>query len=181
MRAPALESERLLYRPVSLTHLSQDYVDWLNDIEVYRYLETGGNYTWAMLESFLQSVERSEMLFWAIHLKSNDQHIGNIKIDPVNTKHGLGEYGILMGRKSEWGKGYAKEASLRIIDFCFRELGLRKITLGVVKDNVAAVELYRKMGFETEGVYRHHAMYDGRYCDVLRMAVFNPAFSYDSK
>ena len=39
-----------------------------------------------------------------IHLKENCKHIGNIKIDPINKKHGTGEYGIMMGDKDEWGK-----------------------------------------------------------------------------
>lgn len=179
MKAPVLETERLRFKPLSLAHLSQDYAGWLNDPEVNRYLESGGNYTLEKLRDFLQTVENSEILFWAIHLKSNDLHIGNIKIDPIHEKYGLGEYGILMGRKTEWRKGYAREASLGIIDFCFKKIGLRKITLGVVKDNVAAVELYKKMGFETEGLYKNHGKYEGKYCDVVRMALFNPAFSYD--
>lgn len=178
MIAPYLESERLSYRPVSMSHLSQDYVNWLNDPEVYRYLETGGNYTIEMLNAFLEEVEKKEILFWGIHLKSNGIHIGNIKIDPINERHGIGEYGILMGRTGEWGKGYAKEASQAIIDFCFNSIKLRKMTLGVVINNVAAVNLYKKLGFRIEGHYKKHGFYEGKYCDVLRMALFNPLFSY---
>jgi len=179
MKTPNLESERLNFRPVSLEHLAQEYVNWLNDWEVYKFLQTGGNYTLEMLKSFLTQCEVDEKYFWAIHLKSNDQHIGNIKIDPINFKHGLGEYGIMMGKRSEWGKGYAREASQLIIDYCFNELNLRKITLGVVLDNVSAVQLYNKLGFEIEGVYKKHAIYDGRYRDILRMALFNSKFIYE--
>lgn len=179
MNAPALEAERLYLKPLSLEHLSEEYVGWMNDPEVNRYLESGGDYTLEKLRDFLQGVESRPILFWAIHLRSNDLHIGNIKIDPLNERHGLGEYGILMGRKSAWGKGYAREASQKVIGFCFEDLGLRKITLSVVKDNIAAVELYKRTGFVTEGVYKHHGRYEGKYCDVLRMALFNPAFSYD--
>lgn len=81
-----------------------------------------------------------------------------------------------MGRKSEWGKGYAKEATIKIIDYCFQTLKVRKLTLGVVSENLAAVNLYKKLGFETEGVYKMHGIYQGKYCDVIRMALFNPSF-----
>lgn len=176
--SPLLESERLSYQPLSLKHLHVNYVQWLNDIDVYRYLETGGDYTLAMLEGYLKKVEGNpEMLFWAIHLKENGKHIGNIKIDPVSKKHGLGEYGIMMGDKTEWGKGYSKEATLRIIDYCFKEINLRKIILGVVSENENAVQLYKKIGFDIEGTYKKHAFYNGHYCDVLRMAIFNSTFS----
>ena len=75
----------------------------------------------------MEGVEANDsMLFWAIHLKEGGKHIGNIKIDPVNKRHGLGEYGIMIGDSDEWGKGYAKEASELVIHHCFRDLRLRK-------------------------------------------------------
>lgn len=172
---PTLESERLVCKKLTLEHCTDQYVSWLNDKEVYRFLETGGNYSIELLREYLSSVHANEkILFWAIHLKSNHQHIGNIKIDPVNTRHGLGEYGILMGERSQWGKGYAKEASILVVNYCFKILKLRKITLGVVDKNTAAVALYKLLGFETEGIYKKHGFYENEYHDIVRMALFNP-------
>lgn len=172
-----LSSERLFYRPLDLSHCTDEYVSWLNNPEVYRFLETGGNYTLPDLHGYLKAVvENKNMLFWAIHLKDNNKHIGNIKIDPVNKRHGLGEYGIMMGDSAEWGKGYAKEASKTVIDFCFNELNLRKITLGVVERNVAALRLYEGLGFEIEGVYKKHGLYEGEYMNMIRMALFNQLY-----
>ncbi len=178
MTAPVLYTDRLILKRLSQAHLSQAYVDWLNDKNVYKYLETGGDYTLEMLENYLKDTEAKDILFWAIHLKDTGAHIGNIKIDPVNQRHGLGEYGILMGDKNEWGKGYAKEASRKVIDFCFQQLDIRKIVLGVVADNMAAVLLYKQLGFNEEGVYKRHGLYEGKYCDMIRMACFNPEFKY---
>ena len=117
--APYLESERLKLMPLGLEHLSIDYVKWMNDPEIIAYLETGGDYTIEKLKEFLTQIEKYPILFWAIHLKSTNKHIGNIKIDPVNLKHKYGEYGIMMGDKAEWGKGFAKEASQLVISYCF--------------------------------------------------------------
>ncbi len=168
-----LESQRLIYKPLSCKHLSIDYVNWLNDNNVIRYLETGGNYTLKMLSEYLKEVEKKNIYFWAIHLKESDKHIGNIKIDPINMRHGLGEYGIMMGDSKEWGKGYAYEASDKIIQYSFEDIGLRKLTLGVVEDNIAALTLYHKLRFSVEGVYKEHGLYEGKYCNVIRMAIFN--------
>ncbi len=179
MKAQILETERLILKPLAFEHLSHDYVEWLNDYDVYKYLETGGNYTLDMLEDYLRDVEKKDIYFWAIHMKENNLHIGNIKIDPVNLKHGFAEYGIMMGRKAEWGKGYAKEATLKIIDYCFKNIGLRKITLGVIANNKTAFYLYQKIGFEIEGVYKNHCIIEGEYCDGIRMAIFNPEFNYE--
>jgi len=148
----------------------------MNDHEVTRYMEVFGDYSKDDLEKYLLVAEKnSTLLFWAIHIKENNKHIGNIKIDPINRYHGFGEYGIMMGDKSEWGKGYAAEATKTIINYCFKEQGLHKIVLGVVEDNLPAVNLYKKLGFVIEGVYKDHGKYDGRYCNILRMAFFSSA------
>ena len=177
MKAPVLSSKRLLLKPLSLSNLSQEYVNWLNDPDVNVYLDSGGDYTIEKLKNFLQEVEDKSILFWAIHLNHNDKHIGNIKIDPVNLKHGLCEYGILLGDKNEWGKGFAKEASLMVIEYCFKTLNLRKMTLGVVENNVNAVELYKKIGFNVEGVFKDHLFYNNQFCTTLRMALFNKNYT----
>ena len=125
---PLLYSDRLYYKPLSAEHCTITYVNWLNDYEVYKYMETGGGYTIEMLDEFIKEVmSKKELLFWAIHLKNNNKHIGNIKIDPISKRHGFGEYGIMLGDKEEWRKGYAKEASKAIINYCFEEFNLRKL------------------------------------------------------
>lgn len=175
--APLLFSERLILTPLGLSHNSLDYVKWMNDTEVNKYLESGGDYTEEKLQNFLKQVESDNILFWAIHIKENNKHIGNIKIDPVNTKHKYAEYGIMMGDKTEWGKGFAKESTLLIIDFCFNGLlNLRKINLGVHAKNLAAIELYKKIGFKVEGRFINHVETIEGYDDILRMAIFNPKY-----
>ena len=100
-----LESERLIYKRVSAEHLTDDYVNWINDPEVNMYLETKVSYTLDLLKSYVDEQYLNEVYFWGIHLKETNKHIGNIKIDPVEIKHGICEYGIMMGDKNEWGKG----------------------------------------------------------------------------
>ena len=170
---PILETERLTLEPISVKFCSEEYVNWLNDIEIYKYLDNGGDYTYKSLSDYLNKYAENPVLFWGIIVKETNTHIGNIKIDPINKRNQIGEYGILMGDKNKWGQGYAKEATKAVIDYCFKVLELRKITLGVIKDNITAVKLYQKLGFETEGIYRMHGIYGGKYCDAIRMALFN--------
>ncbi len=146
MKIKNLSSERLNLIPLGLNHLSISYVNWMNDKDVIKHVESGGNYDMLKLKNFLTNVESSKILFWAIMLK--DKHIGNIKIDPVDTKKMTGEYGILIGDKNSWGKGYAIESSKIVIDYCFNDLGIKKIELGVVVSNIKAINLYQKIGFK---------------------------------
>ncbi|MCK8523335.1 GNAT family N-acetyltransferase [Aquimarina sp. D1M17] len=170
MKAVNLETERLSLRRLSLEeHLSETYVAWLNDVDVYQYLETGGNYTLDQLETYLKEQEEKDILFWGIHIKDSDKHIGNIKIDPIDSVKNSGEYGIMMGDKNEWGKGYAKEASICVINYCFEAIKLSQITLGVIEKNIGALKLYENMGFEIEGIIENKGVYAGELCNSIRM------------
>ena len=166
-----LESERLVFKRLSSNHISTEYLSWLNDPKVNMFLETKGNYTMDMLKSYIEQQYNNEVYFWAIHLKSSNKHIGNIKIDPINEELNSGEYGILMGDCLNWGKGYAKEATLRIIRYCFEDLGLSKITLGVIQDNINAVKLYEKIGFTIDEVKKNVGVYNNKLCNSLRMSL----------
>ena len=83
----------------------------MNDEKVNRHLESGGDYTLEKLTAYLKEVEDYPKYFWAINLKETDQHLGNIKIDPIDLNLLWGEYGIMIGARNAWGKGIAKEAS----------------------------------------------------------------------
>lgn len=166
-----LESERLIFKRVSVKHISAAYVNWMNDSDVNTYLETRGNYTIDLLKSYIEEQYKNEVYFWAIHLKDSNKHIGNIKIDPIHLETNSGEYGILMGDKLSWGKGYAKEASIRILKYCFEELKLSKIALGVVEDNINAVKLYEKIGFTIDEIKKDAGTYNNKLCNSLRMSL----------
>lgn len=170
---PVLESNRLILNPLSTSYLSEKYMNWMNDNQVIRYLESGGDYTLDKLNIYLKAVESNPKYFWAITLRSSGMHIGNIKIDPIHPRHKFGEYGIMIGDRTYWGYGFAKEASNLVIGYCFQNLHLRKINLGVIATNQAAVKLYKQLGFEIEGHFKEHVAFEGNYVDSFRMALFN--------
>ena len=166
-----IASERLVFKRLSGDHISTEYLSWLNDHKVNMFLETKGNYTMDLLKTYIEEQYKNEIYFWAIHLKNSNKHIGNIKIDPIDLKLNSGEYGVLMGDTLNWGKGYAKEASIRIIEYCFEELKLSKITLGVIQDNVNAVKLYEKIGFTIDEVKKDAGVYNNKLSNSLRMSL----------
>lgn len=176
MKASVIKTKRLILKPLDLSHLSNNYLTWLNDPLVQEYITNSRNYTFKKLKNFLKDVEKKDIYFWAVHLITGNKHIGNIKIDPINTEHGLGQYGIMMGDKSEWNKGYAKESSIAVINYCFNTLKLRKITLEVIVNNVPAYQLYKKLGFVEEGLRKNQEFHNNSYCDSCIMALFNSNF-----
>lgn len=169
MKAKEIHTERLILKQLNLNHLSNDYVSWMNDSDVNMYLESGGDYTLDKLEGFLKEQEEKDILFWAIHIKESNKHIGNIKIDPIDESIMSGELGTMIGDKNEWGKGYAKEASIAVLDYCFKDLDLKKITMGVISSNLRSVKLYENLGFIRTS--ESEKMKNGKVFKTIRMSI----------
>lgn len=53
-----------------------------------------------------------------------------------------------------------------------KEFGLEKIELHVYTTNDPVIALYKKFGFEEEGVIKKYRKLDGEYFDCLSMAKF---------
>jgi ribosomal protein S18 acetylase RimI-like enzyme len=77
-----------------------------------------------------------------------------------------------MGVRREWrGQGVGR----RLLDQCLaaaRTAGLEKIELEVFTDNAGAIHLYESLGFVREGVKSRARKLEGRYQDVLLMALW---------
>jgi hypothetical protein len=67
------------------------------------------------------------------------------------------------------------------IDIADNWLNYRRPELTVYTDNVAALTLYRKFGFELEGTHKDYAFRAGRYVDAYAMARLRSATPASSK
>ena len=50
-----------------------------------------------------------------------------------------------------------------------RDLGIVRLELTVFPHNAPAIALYRKLGFQEEGILRRRYLIDGRYVDAMLM------------
>jgi RimJ/RimL family protein N-acetyltransferase len=66
-----------------------------------------------------------------------------------------------------WGRGYATEAALAMVDFGFRELGLRRVSSWCVADNAASARVLERVGMRLEGRLRENERFKGRWWDTL--------------
>jgi ribosomal protein S18 acetylase RimI-like enzyme len=67
------------------------------------------------------------------------------------------------------GQGIGRRLMQRTIGAAL-EFGLTRIELTVRETNLNAIALYKKFGFETEGLQRRAVRIDGRYENLLSMA-----------
>lgn len=173
MKNKYLQTDRIYLREMRKEDANGDYYHWLNDPEVYMYLETRFvPWSRAKLREYIESLDgnKNEIMF-AICLLEDDRHIGNIKLGPINQTHKFGEIGLLIGEKSEWGKGYAAEAIGLICKFAFEILNLNKLQAGCYEDNIGSAKAFLKNGFLEEGRYRKQWFLNNRYQDSIRMGL----------
>ncbi len=163
----------MLLRPLTLDDVSEQYVAWLNDPRVNRYLETRyEGQTLDTVRAFVkaQSAAENSVLF-GIFLRENERHIGNIKLGPVMDHQPVADVSLFIGDVDCWGRGYATEALGQVVEYAFRERGLIKLSAGAYAANEASVAAFKKVGFQVECVQRRHYLLEGKPSDVVLMGL----------
>ena len=178
MRRPFLIGEKVYLRLLEDSDIGEEYVGWLNDYEVTRYLETGKfPSTPDAIRKYLERFQDSATdLIFAIVDKDTDQHIGNVTLNRINWINRTADTGLIIGPKESRGKGYAFEAWSLILEYAFHRLGLRKIIAGAVVDNTASITILKKLGFKIEGTFRQEFLLDGEYRDGVRLGLLREEF-----
>lgn len=90
-------------------------------------------------------------------------YVGNTYLTGIG--EGAAEFHIFIGDRNWWGRRLASQVTRRMLDLAWGELGLDRIDLIVHPDNVAAVRMYRQLGFVEHGM-------DGRF---MKMALTRPS------
>lgn len=151
----------IFLRPLTIADATQDYVDWMNDAQTGRFLESRFR-KWTsvdILEYIKRDLASESSVSRAICLKADDRHIGNVRISKIEKQHGNGSIGILIGDKKSHGRGYGTAAIALMSEVAFETLGLYRLTAGIYATNVASIAAFRKAGYREEGRMR------GRWLD----------------
>ena len=168
-----LETERLYLRPLTERDCTAEYLSWLLDPEVNRYLEVRHvAQTMDTLRDFVRTVNNrdNEHLF-GIFNKTNHRHIGNIKVGPIGRYQSVADVGLLIGARDCWGHGYATEAILAASRHAFENLGVHKLSAGMYAPNQSSFRTFLKAGYKQEGLRRRHYLLDGKHCDVIELGL----------
>ncbi len=99
--------------------------------------------------------------------------IGSVYFRDIDKENHKAEYGIFIGEESLCGKGVGTEAGKLALKYAFDTCGIHKVFLRVFADNKRAVNSYKKIGFVEEGYSKDEVYIDGKYRDMIFMAIFN--------
>jgi len=179
MYHPFLIGEKVYLRGAAETDAEGPYLDWLNDGEVTRFLETIGHFPTSKenLLHYIQNMVRSEQdVLFAIYDVKTNEFIGTSHLGPINWITRIAPMGIMIGNKKFWGKGYATEAIRLVAEYTFKRLNLYKVTAGAAIINQGSVRAFQKAGFEIEGRAKNQVFLDGEYYDSLYLGITKADF-----
>jgi ribosomal-protein-alanine N-acetyltransferase len=172
-----IETDRLILRELT----EEDYAAvhaYGSDLEVVEYLPWGPN-TEQVTQDFIErNLERAaaeprlEFVF-AVVPKESDDPVGTVGIYlPTGDSH-RAMLGYAYG-KPAWGRGYATEASLAMVEMGFDILGLKRIWASCDPDNTGSARVLQKCGMTLEGQLRNDQNIRGVLRDSLVWGILEP-------
>ena len=112
-------------------------LEWMHDKEITAGFQRP--FSQATLETVLSFIQNSfdeENQNFAF-VNAEDEYLGTISLKHISHVNDKAEYAVV-ARKCAQGTGAAKKATEELIQYAFTELGLHKVYLSVLEENVAS-------------------------------------------
>jgi ribosomal-protein-alanine N-acetyltransferase len=164
-----IQGQNIFLRPLAEEDAGAAYLGWMCDPLVIQYLESRSQaQTLDSLRTFIRNMNASPLdhLFGIFSAQGGD-HIGNIKIGSIREPHRSADLGLIIGRRSAWGKGHGTEAIALATRHAFEQLDLNKLWAGMYAENLGSYHAFLKAGYREVGRFRRHILFNGRYIDSI--------------
>lgn len=166
--------DRIRFRATERKEM-KTFSNWFNDEEV----RAGTSYILPMSETnqekwfnnMLQKNKAEQPMSIDVKEKNNWKLIGYWSFFGIDWTSRSSEFGIAIGEKDYWNKGYGTEAVKLLINVGFDVHNFNRIQLTVVANNSGAIRAYEKVGFVHEGAKRDAVYHNGEYSNLLVMSI----------
>ena len=143
-----LKGERVAFGPIRRALLPL-YERWMNDFTVIETLGVGVRPMTSESEAawFEQAATNSTSVTYTVYELAGLRPIGTVSLRDIDHANRTATFGILIGEREEWGKGYGTETTRLMLDYAFSVLGLNNVMLTVFSQNERGLRAYRRAGF----------------------------------
>ena len=141
----------MVIRPFTEADMTVRYLGWLNDSIALRYSQQRlQEQDLTSCRAYRESIIASggSMLAMCVKDELTNIHIGNLTLRPFRGSDKEIDISILIGERSDWGRGYATEAWLAICTCLFESHGTQRITAGTRHDNKEMRALMARTGMQ---------------------------------
>jgi UDP-4-amino-4,6-dideoxy-N-acetyl-beta-L-altrosamine N-acetyltransferase len=127
-------------------------------------------------QKFLKKPSEPAELHYMIYSRPGEKPIGVVSLKNIHMLNRRGELSLFVGEEQDRHRGYGRSATQKVLQVAFQQLNLHKVFLEVYDFNTNAIDLYRKLGFKSEGVLRSHSFKNGQYHDLHIMGLLDEEF-----
>lgn len=138
----------------------------------YRHIGPEVDEKW--FDSYLSS--RTNNVRLAVCLEENRAIVGVAYLLQIDWIDRSCEFSIQIGEVNAQGQGIGKCATDKVLEHAFLDLNLKRVYLSVLAENKRAIALYQKVHFAEEGRLRQAIFKNGRYMDLVQMAILREEF-----
>lgn len=143
---PTFETPRLFLRPPREDDLESIY-RLGNNPNVMRFINKGKTQTREEAKVDLARRIKStddQLGYWIVEEKATGAFVGWLALKDLDqTKHIEIGYRYM---EEFWGKGYATEGSLRLLEYAFKDLQLEEVVAVALEENKASIRVMEKLG-----------------------------------
>ncbi|MCH9739647.1 MAG: GNAT family N-acetyltransferase [Epsilonproteobacteria bacterium] len=115
--------------------------------------------------------ESDTVLMKTIVEKETNAIIGTLKIY-LDWKDRNVELGITLSKRY-WGKGYGTDTIVSATEYLFNWLMIKRVQATILTTNQGSRAMFKKAGFEEEGILRQARVHNGQYTDVVMVSKIN--------
>ena len=115
--------------------------------------------------------------FYSIVSSESGDYCGHFEIKSMSRKHRVGTAAHIFLLPNYRGRGLGVELVNIILDTAFGALDLYRVGLSVHVINKRAINVYKKCGFEAEGLIRDVLEFEEERYSLLQMGLLLPAWS----
>lgn len=145
-----IETRRFFLRALNISDVSNRYLGWLQGKMVRDHIVYARQpQTLQTLMDYVAAREgREDAVFLGIFSRNSEEHIGNIKYEPIDRILKVAVMGILIGERKWQGKGVAAEVINASALYMAETCGIECLELGVDSNHKFAIRAYTKLGFK---------------------------------
>jgi UDP-4-amino-4,6-dideoxy-N-acetyl-beta-L-altrosamine N-acetyltransferase len=143
---------------------------WRNLPEVSKYMYTDDYITSDQQKKWFQNVQNSQnQKFWIIEY--NGKKLGLASLYDIKLKFKSCYWAFYLGDNSARGVGVGAKVEYNVCKYVFEELKFNKLLCEVFIWNEAVIKMHEKFGFRRESYFRDHILKEGKYIDVIGLAL----------
>ena len=151
-----IKKNDIYIRLLSKNDITERYLSWFQDDLVTKFLDARNLSKKEVLNYIKNGQETRSYYIYAICLRHNHLHVGNIKIGPIKRKDGISDLVTVVGDNSYWGKGIARLAIMHAVNIGFNQGGIRKFSASINSLNSASVKAYTGAGLKVEATIKNY-------------------------